>query len=436
MSRTRPLLVSQSKSPNELSAFPLKDKLTLLGLFLLPLIISLGPRFEIFGEIRFAHLRIQDFIVPPLFVAMSLIWMLNPRGQSDARLAKLSMMASALVVISAALAMMATAEGVELLIRLGFLYRLVVLAMIALLVLWGLRKQGVRGLLSLGFGFLVGVTVNFGWFFWQVVIERGYEAWRFTSIDPWNWGLVTIGEGAPFPAGQYVVLVLACSLAGTIVARSSWVRLNFAVVSFGLGLVLYLTQSRASIASGVVITVVAVFSLVSNNLLRSKLARFSLAVFLGSSAVVAYSWLAEGRLSPSGLMREFSKRSDIWDRNLQLVQGLEFFGLGPGGLRAAGGGEAHNIYLLLFSDYGALGLSVFFVVIALLAYSAVKLLSDTSSPTYQAIALIVLFFIINLLVSGFAQDTLNPVISSHLFATLIGAFLWVRQETALKLTPG
>lgn len=341
------------------------------------------------------------------------------------------MMASALVVLATALAIMAATEGVELLARLGFLYRLAVLPMIASLVFLGLRSQGTRGLLSLGLGFGISLCLNFGWFFWQVIIGQNHEAWRFTSRDPWNWGLVTIGEGAPNPAGQYVVLVLAATLAGTLVAKRFWASFHFAVASFGLVLVLYLTQARASIASGVVITAIVLFVALSNALPRTKLSHFTLLVFLGSSALVVYNWLAEERLSPAGLINELSARAETWNQILLAIEGAEFFGLGPGG-SSGGVGDAHNLYVFLIRDYGAVGLVIFGLCSALLVHIAREILTQTSDATYQAVAFVVLFLIINLLVSGFAQDSLNPVISSHLLAVVIGAFLWVRQE----ISPG
>lgn len=404
-----------------------RNQFTLLGLFLLPFVISLGPRFELFSELTQAHLRIQDFIVPPVFLVASVFWMLRSRGRSDLRMARLAMMASALVVLATALAIMAATEGVEMLVRLGYLYRLAVLPMIASLVFLGLRSQGTRGLFSLGLGFGISLCLNFGWFFWQVIIGQNYEAWRFTSKDPWNWGLVTIGEGAPNPAGQYVVLVLAATLAGTLVAKRFWVSFHFAVASFGLVFVLYLTQARASITSGVVITTIVLLVTLWNALPRTTLSHLTVLVFLGSSALVVYNWLAEGRLGPAALMFEFSRRAREWDRGLTEIEGAEFFGLGPGG-PSGGGGHAHSLYVFLIRDYGAVGLVIFGLVSALLVHIAREILAQTSDATYQAVALVVLFLIINLLVSGFAQDSLNPVIFSHLLAVFIGAFLWVRQE--------
>jgi len=404
------------------------DKFALIGLFLLPFAISLGPRIAIFGELATAHLRIQDFIVPPLFLFVSGFLMLVTRGQSDTRRVRLAMMASASVFLIAALVIMASAEGVELLIRLGFLYRLAVVPMIAFLVYFGLKSQGNRGLLAVGLGFLISLSLNFAWFFWQFIIGKNYEAWRFASGDPWNWGLVTIGDGAPFPSGQYVVLHLAIALAGTLAARHFWVRFPLAVVSFALVVVLFLTQSRASIASGVVIVALAIYSLFSRDLFHTVLSRFVFLIVLACSALGVYMSLADGRLLPTALATGLQARVSIWGQRVQLVQGAELFGLGPGGHRVAGSGEVHNLYLLLLVDYGVAGVITFLLLLTLLLHVVTFVLAHTSNPTGQAVAFTVLFFVINLLISGFAQDALNPVISSHLFAVLIGALFWVMRE--------
>ena len=423
------------KAASTSGSLVLGEKFTLAGLFALPLVISVGPRFELLRELPNAHLRLQDFLVPPVFIVLALFLMLNPRRHSTPRLIQLLLWASALGALTALLAVINASEGIELLIRLGFLYRLAVLPMTAFVVYFGLRSQGDRGLSFLGAGFAAGLSLNFGWFFWQVFIGQNYEAWRFTSESPWNWGVVTIGEGASFPSSQYVVLAMIIALSGALVTKDAWLRMPLAALSVGLCLVLWLTQSRASIASGAAVTALALYFLLRNFPNGTRSGRFAVLGFIGAGTIILSSSILKERFSLQSLTGEFGARSRIWYFYLQKLDGEELFGLGPGGPLSSKGGEAHNLYVFFLRDYGAAGLIIFGLIVAFLALTARKNLGHTTRPVYQAVSFVVLFSIVNLLVSGFAQDSLNPVISSHLLAVTVGALLWIRQGLGLPLFP-
>lgn len=128
------------------------------GLFVLPLIVSLGPRFEFVPGLPEAHLRVQDFLIPPVFAICYVLFVSNRRRNTP--ILRATALLVALLFAATGAAIMFEHEGRELLIRLGFLFRLSLLPMIAFVVFLGLPHEGRRGLLFLASGFSIGVFAN------------------------------------------------------------------------------------------------------------------------------------------------------------------------------------------------------------------------------------------------------------------------------------
>jgi O-antigen ligase len=397
---------------------------TTLGLFLLPLTVSIGPRFEFFSDLPSAHLRVQDFVIPIVFVSVLIALVIRPGGELVPRRLAKGVAVYALTVSLAAFVIILQFEETELLIRLGFLYRLAVLPVIAFLVYVGLRSQQTRGVLAVIGGFGIGTLLNFVWIYWQIAMGIQNEAWRFTSSDPWNWGVVTFGEGAPFPASQFLVVLLMVSLAGAVTVREPLLRFPLAWISVAVLLAIFLTGSRASVASATVISSVGLFLLLRTRILNSSVSRLVFWGGLAVSGLFLYFFLADRRFSIAGLTEEFTARSGIWNGHFEHTDGSALWGLGPGGLRVSSDAEAHNVFVYLAGDFGVIGL-IFATaaLLVLLFYSGQKFL-QVGPTSRRFFALFLVFITTNTIISGLAQDSLNPVVSTHMLAILFGIGLW------------
>lgn len=220
------------------------------------------------------------------------------------------------------------------------------------------------------------------------------------------------------------MIALSAAVAGAVVAENTEVLVASAAASVAIFIVLLLTESRASIASGVVIFAIGLFMMIPRLFKKPIIARFALTTAIVSFIIATSSTWATGRFTISELLTEAIRRTSIWHEHLRIIEDKELFGLGSGGLRAESGFEARNLYLLLLSDYGLLGIVASLGALLVLGSTSLSSFFRSISSSERFLSLVVVFSIVNILLSGFAQDSLNPVLSSHTVSVLVGAFLW------------
>lgn len=392
--------------------------------FLWALILTLGPRIEVFrlpGDFR-----LQDFTVFP--VALLFFFLMDLRGgrkdYSKSNFLAVFTWLPVLAFLSYALFALSAGDMTIASVRVGFAMRY--LELILALVITLRISRGVAHQIAGSFilGYLTGSAMNLVWIGAQLLFSFNRPALSFSSTVPSMYGPGLIGEGGVYGTGQHLFITLAILLSIAIVS-SSWVlRLMVLAGAITVIFAMYEVNSRASIVSAGTILVLSFAIFLIARLGRSS-GLVAIALVSITAALVAFFLLVfVPRLRPEPVIGALYQRYLDWTLpTLRAVGESHWFGLGPGGARLAIEGETHNLYALLLGDFGFLGLIVFGLGASVFLSVVVKSLEVTRSKCCRLLGILTIFVSTNILISGLAQDSLLPTNTVQATATIVG--LWV-----------
>lgn len=282
---------------------------------------------------------------------------------------------------------------------------------------------------------------NAAWMAYQMVTgDTGTLLGSSVGATIESYGPKLIGEGSAFGTGQFFAFTAAVAVAQLRAKYGhSFPALLLLAISAGGA---WLSQSRISI--GVVAVCVAVLLVLASK--RGKLLNF------GRTALAAVIlWLAaeyvipqlQGRQSLEGVEAGVDVRVDrVWGPLLDVLANNPFLGAGPGGLVGELPIEAHNIYLRAVVDYG---LFVGLIFISIFVHVMFRGLATSRNPDMSVrtrlFGNLAFLAVLGVLVSGFVQDSLTGVMSSHLTMLAIGLLAGAmassqdEPEPAVKVVP-
>lgn len=393
-------------------------------LFLWFLSFSIGPRIELLGLP--GDFRIQELVILPALLAVYFFrdFLSVIRRGGSATVAGVLLWALVLVfIIVAAITIYSGSPNQEIFIRLGFLLRYFETFATLILVVRLLEAKPQRGLIVALFSLAVGLAANLIWMSIQLIGGFRAPAYAFSNTAPAMYGPGLIGEGGVFGTGQYLTILGALLLAALFVGFSRKMRVPLLAV---LGLVFFFqleVNSRASILSTAVLTVLlatAAFTLVLG--IRRQIQFFVLAGMTVVAGVTLVTFLVP-RLGPRPVISALQQRFIDWHAPVfEALARQPWTGLGPGGSRIAASGETHSVYVMLFGDFGLLGLAIFFSLTILVLLSATQVTLTTASNATRLLGLSAVLVILNVLIVGIAQDALLPVNTTHLLFAVLGLY--------------
>jgi hypothetical protein len=236
-------------------------------------------------------------------------------------------------------------------------------------------------------------------------------------------GVRLVGEASAFGAGMFFAFV---AVLGVCEYRSRIRSRRFALGILAVGAAgTFLTQSRVASA----VAVLAVAALIA----RSRWGRSS--TVLRAVAIVAAGGIAgflligelRGRLEPQAIAYSLTQVRGvrIWRPLLERALDSPILGAGPGELVSSTNflGEAHNVLLRMWLDYGLVALCVgvgLFLRLWRMAWRVARLPGTSEWLTTYASA--TYLFLGAIAVAGIVQDSLTAVMTGHLLAMTLGLF--------------
>ena len=396
----------------------------MLIFFLWALILTLGPRIEVFGLP--GDFRLQDFTVFP--IALLFFFSMDVRGglkgYTKPNSLALFTWLPVLAFLSYALFALSGGDMTFASVRLGFAMRYLELILALVITFRISRGADHRIVGSFILGYLSGSAMNLLWIGAQGFFSFNRPALSFSSTVPSMYGPGLIGEGGVFGTGQHLLITLAILLSIAIVTSSWGLRLLVLAGAITVIIAMYEVNSRASIVSAGVILVLSLSIFLIGRWGRSS-GIVALSLLSITAALVAVVMLVSvPRLRPDPVIGALYQRYLDWTLPaLRAVGESPWFGLGPGGARLAIEGETHNLYALLLGDFGFLGLIVFGFGVSMFLSVVVKSLRVTQSSCYGFLGILNIFLITNILISGLAQDSLLPTNTAQATTTLVGLWL-------------
>lgn len=353
--------------------------------------------------------RFQDLVL--VIAALNVLWLLrNQRIQNKA--SKPLTIMFAVVVLGAAiivtLILASDFNSREELYRIGYTYRY--FSMLATMVVIAAQfsffpVQTFRGAIQ---GFSAGIVVNLLWITFQIIAQRNGALLSLSPENPQIYGPTSVGEQSPFGTGQILVVAMMFLLSASLFAKTSWFSGLYLLAAGGIVPLLWAANSRASIVSAALIVPIAL-SFAARIYTR---ARASTALkIIGAASLVAvlsiYVFVPRLRLAP--VVAAIRRRAEEFILPaLSEVPHHPLTGLGPGGARTLLDSETHNTMTTILVDYGFFG----FAVIAFIAGYAVLRISKSLNTGGQEPTLVFhflsLLLLMNLVISGIVQESLNP----------------------------
>lgn len=411
---------------------PTGSALSAVLLFLLILAVCVGPRLRVSGEGEGRiDIRYQDILLIPamfhLFVANGGKFRLQLTQFLGAKL-PFFLWSAMLVTIFVAF----TNPEVDIIRRAFFLgrgFEMFVIASVAagLYISAGINKApkaAIRAVYIAAYG-------NAAWMAYQIAAgTTGTLLGSSVGATIESYGPKLIGEGSAFGTGQFFAFTAAVAVAQL---RSGYghrlAALMLLAISAGGA---WVSESRISI--GVVTVCVAVLLVLASrrgNLLN--IGRTILAVVLLWMAAEFVLPQLSGRQSVEGIEAGVGVRVEkAWDPLFAVLANNPLLGAGPGGLVGDLPVEAHNIYLRAVTDYGlVIGPLFIFIFLSAMARAFRASRNYDLSLATRMFANVAFLAVLCVLVSGFVQDSLTGVMSSHLTMISIGLLagaLLSRQE--------
>lgn len=396
-----------------------KKKFSQLALVLLPLTVLVGPRIGIPGFPQ-GDFRAQDFavLVSVVVLTVSDLRLRLRRGEAGGRAA-----AGFWVLLGISiLFVMFMVFAQEISLSSFYLLRLLELPIISLLVYRLLCLGGDGALRMLLVAIVFGLLVNSGWVVIQLATDAPGVAWAFTPDVVSSYGPTLLGEAGAFPAGQTTVILLA-GVVSFYIARPKSVALGalLGLTMCGLLLGLLLIQSRISFVSGVLVCILLLVAF-----RRTEIRNVALLTAVGTNFLVLLflsAFAVGSRFELADLAYSVEVRLSMYLRTLKAVENHFLFGLGPGVGREILGSEYHGLYVAIVSDFGLVGLIVFFLATGfLIAYVFRK--SQSSEFFERLFAIWTGLIAMNFLVSGLVQSVHISATPTHFAAIIVGAFFW------------
>lgn len=415
------VLVASAKAPHkkaELSG----NRISALLLFLLILAVCVGPRLRVSGDgADRIDIRYQDILLIPAMFHLLASNAHNMRWPLFRLVGyRLPVFVFGAIVVTVIIAVIN--PDVEILRRVFFLgrgFELFVIAAVAAGLFFSARDRGARASLQAVYLAAYG---NAAWMGYQMYAGKtGTLLGSTVGATIESYGPKLIGEGSAFGTGQFFAFTAAVAVAQL---RAKYGRrlppLLLLAVSAGGA---WVSQSRISI--GVIAVCVAVLLVLSTrrgNLLN--IGRTALAAILLWAAVEFVLPQLQGRQSLEGVEAGVGVRVDnVWGPLLEVMGNNPLMGAGPGGLVGDLPVEAHNIYLRAVLDYGLVVGAIFIAIFLGVMFRGFKASKDPEmSPDGKLFANLAFLAVLGVLVSGFVQDALTGVMSSHLTMLAIGLF--------------
>lgn len=379
------------------------------------LAITLGPRIRIPGLAdRAVDLRVQDFLLIPalVYVGTRLPSMRQVWGPWPALFASGAVFVTVLHLwLDPAMPVIRT---------LAYLGRGLETFVLAFAVAGLYRLAGDRAWRTALNALHLAVAVNVAWIGYQYATgaERTLLGSGVGDLIE-SYGPKLVGEASAFGTGSFFALAAALGCAELLTrVTARWVSVALLVAGVGGA---YVSQSRVSLGAAV-LCVVAVVLLPDAEGKRRVFSALALAV----AAIVVIPRLPQiGRLSESGVEAGLGKRTgSIWEPLLNVLGDHWLIGIGPGGLGtyAYPWTEAHNIALRAALDYGLIVGALFLAAYLAIGWRARRTVftrDETPAPV-RLWAALALLLVAGVVIAGIAQDSLTPVMSTHLVMLAAG----------------
>jgi hypothetical protein len=252
-----------------------------------------------------------------------------------------------------------------------------------------------------------------------------------------SYGPGLIGELSPYSVGGFFMIVLLVALARAWLAESARERITCQALGLWFALCLLSAESRANVVGagiGAVLLALRVGFRRSPRIIGFY--ALVVAMLMGFAAATEYNLFA--RMSRENVDSSVSVRSTkIWPIVLSHPWQL-LIGYGKGSLGYADDlpiAEAHNHYLRVMVESGALGLVCFLALLFSTLAAAARLSSGALNPLSRAVGAATLSIGAALLSASVFQDAFTAVIPNELFWLLAGlGVAGLRSEAALRRT--
>ena len=263
---------------------------------------------------------------------------------------------------------------------------------------------------------------NAAWMLYQLATgDEGTLLGASVGATIESYGPKLIGEGSAFGTGQFFAFTAAVTVAQM---RAKYGNRFFAAVLLGVSAWgAWISESRISI--GIVMLCVAVLLILGANKGRVlNIGRTGVALILGWLGVEFVLPQLQGRQSVEGVEAGVDVRiEEVWEPLMDVIGDAPLLGAGAGGLVGDLPVEAHNIYLRAVTDYGLIVGPIFILIFFTAMRRAFRASKNVElSTSTRFFANVAFLTVLGILVSGFVQDALTGVMSSHLTMIAIGLF--------------
>ncbi|WP_256301969.1 O-antigen ligase family protein [Haloarchaeobius salinus] len=266
--------------------------------------------------------------------------------------------------------------------------------------------------------------VNAGWAGYQLLMDSTGPLFQTIKQSGYYGrpvgasGTALIGEPSRLSSGGYYLapLFLACGwlLVGRERSRSLW----WGIGGLCIGIAMVASLSRASIFSAVV-------ALVCLTLVVDRLPTYWLVTIpvTGFVALVAVSpFVPVARFRPSYVLQSIFTRFEKWDPIIASLDSTSFLGAGKGSLiPVAGVEEAHNFFLRVFVEAGAVGVLLFVLSLLMIARAGYTLYRGSKDPVVSAVGLAAVCATVSVSTAALFQDAFINVKLAESYWLLIGA---------------
>jgi len=391
----------------------------------LPLAVLVGPRVRL-PFIDAGDFRVQDFLMAGAILYFLVLDLTQPRAQGHPLRVRAIFW---ILVVGAALSLFYAVSDSGSIFQTFYTMRLFQVPIIALIVFRCLETLKWPGVKLLIISVTVSTMINLAWIGFQALTNNPAPLWDVNREYIFQYGPGLLGDGAPFPSGQVLVILLAGLVSTELyppTRKTRIVALRALLVLVILGAIIS-TESRISLGSGALI-VVLWFVLWVSRITRIS-APLAGMVGLLVALIAGLGIPSLPRVGLSGIESGVSERLSKF--YLPVIQSLEqdfFFGLGPGAWRSANNAEYHSLYFGVFSDFGFLGLIIVLSIIFLLLRWGLREVSRSSVPMARVFAFWSVLILLNLLVSGALQDSYISATPNHLAAIVFGMCFWLSRR--------
>lgn len=390
-------------------------------LFLLILAICIGPRLRSGDGDSRVDIRYQDILLIPSF-----LYVLATRKPGDPRplLVAFGRWAIPLFIYGATFAAILTSfDGdIGLVRRVSYLGRALELFLLASVAAGLFIRSGTAAPKAALRAVHFAAHTNIAWMAFQAATGKtGTFLGASVGATIESYGPKLIGEGSAFGTGQFFAFTAAVAVAQL---RARYTGGGPAVLLLAVSAIgAWLSQSRISI--GVVILSVAVLLVLATK--KGRLFNFGrtlIAVALGVWATEFILPHLQGRQSIGGVESGLDVRiADVWGPLLDALGNSPILGVGPGGLTNGLPIEGHNIYLRAALDYGLIIGPLFIGILVYAMFKALTVSRNAEQPaSVRLFANLAFMGALGALFSGFVQDAMTGVMSSHLTMLSLGLF--------------